>query len=82
MSYGMRNGSFRKTKLQDVINATQCDYYGVRDIINSKKDGKLESADLIEGHAKKLEIILCAPVPNFLGLIYGTSSGLFSTSAD
>jgi putative chitinase len=50
MSYGMRNGTFTGKNLARYINATGCDYYNARKIING-----LDRADLIKGYAQKLE---------------------------
>jgi putative chitinase len=50
MSYGMRNGSFTGKKLSDYISDAGSDYRNARRIINA-----LDKADLIKGHAEKLE---------------------------
>jgi putative chitinase len=50
MSYGMRNGTFTGRNLARYINATGCDYFNARKIING-----LDRADLIKGYAQKLE---------------------------
>jgi hypothetical protein len=53
MSFGMRNGVFTARRLSQFINATGCDYYDAREIINGH-----DKADLIKGYAEALEAML------------------------
>jgi putative chitinase len=53
MSMGMRKGMFTGKKLSDYINASGCDYFNARQIIN-----RLDKADLIKGYAVTLEKVI------------------------